>query len=31
MEKKLVDDEDNNNDSNLKDITVMMKKILDDI
>ena len=31
IDKKLLDDEDNINDSNLKDITVMMKKILDDI
>lgn len=30
-EKKLIDDEDIINDSHLKDITVMMKKILDDI
>ena len=30
-EKKILEDEDMINDSNLKDITVMMKKILDDI
>lgn len=31
VERKVVDEEDFGNDSNLKDITVMMKKILDDI
>lgn len=30
-ERKLIEDEDIINDSHLKDITVMMKKILDDI
>jgi hypothetical protein len=30
-EKKIIDDEEINNDSHMKDITVMMKKILDDI
>ena len=29
-EKKMLEDDDVINDSNLKDITVMMKKILDD-
>jgi hypothetical protein len=30
-ERKLIEDEDIINDSHMKDITVMMKKILDDI